>query len=67
MPGAYTARIYKGLLELISPKIATTWSVKMISSAAIPQVKPKVSARNGKRVFVLIVYSPFMNNLSLQF
>jgi hypothetical protein len=58
IPGDHDMRINKGLLLVISPKIATTWSVNKISRAAIPQLKPKVIARNGIRVLVFMILSP---------
>jgi hypothetical protein len=58
-------RIYKGLLLVISPKMAAIWSVKKISRAAIPQLKPKVIARNGISVLVFIRFSSFVDVVEL--
>jgi hypothetical protein len=70
IPGDHDMRINKGLLLVISPKIATTWSVNKISRAAIPQLKPKVIARKGIRVLVFMILSPwfyFDDGYSLKF
>ena len=53
--GEQPARMNSGLLGLISPKIATIWSVNRMRRAAIPQVRPKVSARKGTSVLIVIL------------
>jgi len=50
-PGEYAMRMNSGLLMLISPKMTMISSVKKMMRAAIPQLKPKVSARKGMSIF----------------
>ena len=41
MPGEYTARMNSGLVPLIGPNRASTWSVKRMAGAARPHPEPE--------------------------
>ena len=54
MPGEYTARMNSGLVPLIGPNRASTWSLNRRADAARPHPSPNARAKKGPSDLMVI-------------